>query len=155
MSRLHRVLYASRWSSVLGEDAEAALHRIVAASIGNNRLQDITGLLVAHDGWFLQVLEGSETALTSLMSRIARDPRHRGVRVLSQAPAEARLFQDWNMAGARLSPEADPLLIELGQIARFDGYTLDAEGALQLMVFAAEIRRSRERESLGLGRAAG
>ncbi len=151
MSRLLRVLYASRWANVLGDDAEAALHRIVATSIGNNRLADITGLLVAHDGWFLQVLEGPEASVRPLMERIARDPRHRGVRVIAQEQCDARLFQDWDMAGARLSPEADPLLIELGQIARFDGYALDGKGALHLMVFAAEARRRRERESLGIG----
>jgi hypothetical protein len=151
MSRLLRVLYASRWSNVLGDDAEAALHRIVATSIGNNRLASITGLLVTHEGWFLQALEGPETGVRALMDRIARDPRHRGVRVLDQAPCECRLFQDWNMAGARLSPDADPLLVELGQIARFDGYALDAKGALHLLVFAAEARRRREREGLGLG----
>ena len=150
MSRLHRVVYVSRWSNVLGEDSEAALHRIVAVSIGNNRTADISGLLVAHEGWFLQVIEGPEPNIAALMARIGKDPRHRGVKVLSHAPAESRLFQDWNMAGARLSPEADPLLVELGQIARFDGNALDAKGALQLLVFAAESRRRRERESLGL-----
>ena len=152
MSRLHRVVYTSRWSNVLGEDSEAALHRIVASSIGNNRIHDITGLLVGHEGWFLQAIEGPEPATTSLMARIVRDPRHRGVTILSEGPAEGRLFQDWNMAGARLSPDADPLLVELGQIARFDGHTLDAKGALHLLVFAAEARRRRERASLGLSR---
>ena len=155
MSRLHRVIYVSRWSNGLGEDAEAALHRIVAASIGNNRMSDITGLLVAHEGWFLQAVEGPGAAVTALVARIIRDPRHRCVRVLSEEPAETRLFQDWDMAGARLSPEADPLLVELGQIARFDGYGLDGEAALQLLVFAADARRRRERATLGLIRAFG
>ena len=155
MSRLHRVVYVSRWSNGLGEDAEAALHRIVAVSIGNNRTSDITGLLVAHEGWFLQAVEGPQTAVTALVARIIRDPRHRCVRVLREGPAEARLFQDWDMAGARLSPEAEPLLVELGQIARFDGYGLDGEAALQLLVFAAEARRRRELANLGLNRAAG
>ena len=153
MSRLLRVLYASRWSNALGDDAEAALHRIVATSIGNNRLVNVTGLLVAHDGWFLQALEGPEAGVQTLMDRILRDPRHRGVRVIARELCEVRLFQDWDMAGARLPREADPLLVELGQIARFDGYALDGKGALHLMVFAAEARRRRERESLGISRA--
>lgn len=155
MSRLHRVIYASRWSNVLGEDSEAALHRIVATSIGNNRTRDITGLLVAHEGWFLQTIEGPEAPVTDLMARIVKDPRHRGLRILSEGPVDGRLFQDWNMAGAKLSPDADALLVELGQIARFDGHRLDAKGALHLLVFAAEARRRRERDSLGLGRAVG
>jgi len=148
MSRLHRVVYVSRWSNVLGEDTEAALHRIVAVSIGNNRTCDVTGLLVTHEGWFLQAIEGPEVSVAALIARIVRDPRHRCVRVLSQGPADARLFQDWNMVGARLSPDADPLLVELGQVARFDGHALDAKGALHLLVFAADARRRRERAGL-------
>lgn len=154
MSSLYRVIYASRCSNVLGEDAEAALHRIVATSIGNNRQADVSGLLVAHEGWFLQVLEGPEAGVAGVMSRIVRDPRHRGIRVLGEEAAGGRLFQDWNMAAARLSPDADALLVELGQIARFDGHRLDARGALHLLVFAAEARRQRERASLGIARAA-
>jgi hypothetical protein len=147
-ARLHRVIYVSRCSNVLGEDAEAALHRIVAGSIGRNRERDITGLLVAHEGWFLQALEGPDTEISALMARIMLDPRHRSVRILGVTVVEARLFQDWSMAGARLGREADPLLIELGQIARFDGHALDAKGALHLLVFAAEARRKRERDDL-------
>jgi hypothetical protein len=153
--RLHRLVYVSRWANVLGEDGEAALHRIVAASMGKNRLSDVTGLLLAHEGWFIQALEGPETAVAPLMSTISRDPRHRCLRVLCEGEAEGRMFQDWNMVGARLSPEADPLLVELGQIARFDGYRLDADGALHLLLFAAEARRRRERTVLGLDRLAG
>jgi hypothetical protein len=144
-ARLHRVIYVSRWSNVLGEDGEAALHRIVASSIGRNRERGITGLLVTHEGWFLQALEGPDTEISALMARIMLDPRHRNVRILGVTAVEARLFQDWSMAGARLGPDADPLLVELGQIARFDGHALDAKGALHLLVFAAEGRRKRER----------
>ena len=154
-ARLQRLVYASRWATVLGEDAEAALHRIVAVSMGRNRTVDITGLLLAHDGWFVQALEGPEIEVLALMLRINRDPRHRGVRILGSGVAEARLFRDWNMVGARLGRDADPLLTELGQIARFDGLGLDAQGALQLLVFAGESQRRREREGLGLGRLAG
>ena len=152
--RLHRLVYVSRWANVLGEDGEAAVCRIVAASMGKNRLMDVTGLLLAHEGWFIQALEGPEAGVAALMSTIARDPRHRSLRVLIQGEAEGRMFQDWNMVGAKLSPEADPLLVELGQIARFDGYQLDDEGALHLLLYAAEARRRRERSSLGLDRLA-
>ena len=152
---LHRLLYASRWTNGLGEDVEAASHRIVAASIPNNRLLDVTGLLLAHDGWFLQGLEGPEASVRQLMERIRRDPRHRDVRVISAGPAPSRLFKDWNMAGAKLEREADAMLIELGQIARFDGQRLDAVGALGLLIHAGQAARRRERDSLGLDRRAG
>ncbi len=151
--RLFRLVYASRWANVLGEDIEAALHRIVAASIGRNRLADVTGLLLAHDGWFVQALEGPEDQVRQLMARIGQDRRHREVRVISAASADSRLFKDWNMAGARLGRAADPLLIELGQVARFDAARLDPVGALGLLIHAGEAERRRELKDLGLPRA--
>ncbi len=149
-ARLHRLIYVSRWASGLGEDIAAALRRIVMASMGKNRLSDITGLLLAHEGWFLQALEGPEAAVLSVVARIARDPRHRDLQVLFSGPDEARLFSDWNMAGAKLGPDAEPLLTALGQLARFDGHALDADAALQLLKFAGDSERRIERAGLGL-----
>ena len=151
-SHLHRLIYVSRSSNVVGEDPDAALHQIVAASMSNNRTMDVTGLLLAHQGWFLQVLEGPSAEISGLMGRISRDRRHREVRTVSSDMVETRLFSDWNMVGARLGPEADPVLIELGQIARFDAGGLNAEAALQLLLFAAEHQRRRERAVPGLAR---
>ena len=151
-SHLHRLIYVSRSSNVLGEDADAEVHRIVAVSMGRNRMVDVTGLLLTHQGWFLQVLEGPSAEVSGLMGRILRDTRHRGMRTLSSDMVDTRLFSDWNMVGARLGPEADPVLTELGQIARFDADGLSADAALQLLVFAADYRRDRERQELGLAR---
>ena len=151
--RLHRLIYVSRWSNGLGDDLEAGLRRIVMTSMGNNRLVDVTGLLVAHEGWFLQVLEGPAPAVSALVARIGRDPRHRELKVLASGPEDARMFQDWNMAGAKLGLDAEPLLTELGQIARFQGHSLDADAALKLLTFAGENERRRERASLGLSAA--
>jgi Sensors of blue-light using FAD len=151
-ARLHRVVYVSRWANGLGEDIRAALRRIVTASIAKNRLCDVTGLLLAHEGWFVQALEGPELAVQALTMKIAHDPRHRDVRVVLSAPDEARMFGDWSMAASKLGPECEPLLIEIGQVARFDGHALDADTALRLLMLAGE--RGRESESAGSTRSA-
>ena len=149
---LHRLIYVSRWSNGLGEDVPAALHRIVTASVARNRTIDVTGLLLAHEGWFIQALEGPSAGISGLMERITPDPRHRDVQTIGSDAVEQRLFRDWNMAGAQLGHEADPILLELGQIVRFDAGGLNADAALQLLVFAADHQRRREREGLGLPR---
>lgn len=151
--RLFRLVYASRWTNALGEDFEAALLRVIAASIRRNRLANITGLLLAHDGWFIQALEGPEADVRQAMERISQDPRHRDVHMISAGPAPSRLFKDWNMAGARLGVDAEAMLIELGQIAHFDASRLDAVGALGLLIHAGEAARRRELEDLGILRA--
>jgi hypothetical protein len=147
---VHRLIYVSCWANGLGEDIGAALRRIVMASIPKNRQLELTGLLLVHEGWFLQVLEGPEAAVSSLTARIGRDPRHREMQVLCSVPDEERLFGDWSMTGGRLGPEADPLLTELGQLARFDARALDADSALRLLMIAGESERRRESAGLGL-----
>jgi hypothetical protein len=141
---IHRLIYVSRWTTGLGDDVGAALHRIVAASMAKNRQADITGLLLAHEGWFVQVLEGAEPDIGALIVRIACDPRHRDLKLLFSGPDETRQFGDWDMASAKLGPEADPLLTELGLLARFDGHALDADAAMRLLALAADTERARE-----------
>lgn len=48
---------------------------------------------------FWQYIEGSEAAVRSLFyDQIARDPRHTGIEVHEEDPAQHRLFPDWDMA---------------------------------------------------------
>ena len=145
---LHRLIYVSRWANGLGEDIGAALARIVAASIGRNRLANVTGLLLAHEGWFVQALEGQEADVGALVIRIAADPRHRDLKLLFSGPEEARMFEGCPMASARLGAEAEPLLTELGQLARFDGYALDADSATRLLAIAGELEVPPKLQSL-------
>ncbi len=146
MSSLTRLIYTSRWSDEVEKDLGEIVRRIIATSIRNNRIVDVSGLLVAHEGWFIQALEGARDKLAALMDRIGADPRHKDVRVIASGPAESRAFRDWNMSVAALGPDIRPLLVELGLAGRFDGSRLDEASALTLMLAAAESERKHERQ---------
>lgn len=109
MIRLHRVIYLSR---AVGPAARELLPlaEILGASQRNNRARGLTGLLLAHDGWFLQVLEGQAEAIERLLADLRGDSRHREIRILSSGPIERPLFPHWSMGQARLTPEIAPLL---------------------------------------------
>ena len=51
------------------------------------------------------MLEGPAQALDALLARLATDPRHRDIVILDRAPVQTRLFGQWSMASARISPE--------------------------------------------------
>lgn len=78
--------------------SHAELVALLAQSRASNRAAGITGLLLYHDGSFLQVLEGEREVVEDLFSRIAHDPRHRSVMRLLSGQSEQRLFPDWTMA---------------------------------------------------------
>ncbi len=65
-----------------------------------NTVHGVTGLLLyAPNGQFLQVLEGEAAVVQHLYyNRIAVDPRHEHLVVLSEGLSEVRVFPDWCMS---------------------------------------------------------
>ena len=68
-----------------------------------NVLEGITGLLVFNGTHFLQIIEGSETAIEELVERLRKDPRHTGFEVRDKRKVEARSFPDWSMELVRVN----------------------------------------------------
>jgi len=65
----------------------------------------VTGILLYHDGNFMQLLEGDEANVRATHRRIMRDPRHTGGITLVQKAVKERLFSDWSMGFKQVSPE--------------------------------------------------
>ncbi len=85
------------------------LEKILAQSQTNNAPLGITGLLLYHDGNFIQVLEGPEDAVRKVYNRIVQDDRHGNLHLLVARLAQTRLFPDWAMGYKRVTdvPQED------------------------------------------------
>ncbi|MEO1488805.1 MAG: BLUF domain-containing protein [Pseudomonadota bacterium] len=70
---------------------------ILDTSACNNPVRGITGLLLYNGRNFLQLLEGEEAELVSLMLKISHDPRHSGISMLDRSHASERACPDWAM----------------------------------------------------------
>jgi hypothetical protein len=81
-------------STAVGVLRADELDRIFIRSRAANTGAGVTGLLLFHEGSFLQLLEGPAAALASLMLRIRRDRRHSGLITLRAGPCAARVFPD-------------------------------------------------------------
>ena len=147
---MQRVIYSSRWAAGLESDLDETLRQILARSIHNNRMADISGLLIAHEGWFVQALEGPREHVASAMERIVADPRHTELVVLDRCLAECRAFRDWNMAAVRPEPQHRPMLAELGLVAGTPGQGFTRTSAMKLLSAMSEAERRHERLLLGL-----
>ena len=112
MPALERLLYRS----VATGSTESLLN--VATLLGeaqrNNARDGLTGVLAAHNGWFLQVIEGQREVLDRLLRKLETDPRHRNISVIDRTPVSHRRFADWSMANARITPS---LKIALDKLA--------------------------------------
>lgn len=101
-----RLMYRSR-DRIHPERRRVEHGELFTVARANNKHAHITGALLVTGDWFVQTLEGDESAVRALFARIERDPRHDSVELLdTQAEAE-RVFPRWAMA--RVSPDAaDP-----------------------------------------------
>lgn len=77
---------------------ESELQELLKISRKNNTRLGITGMLLFHDGLFLQILEGAEPAVMTLYEKIKLNPRHRACRVLARLGINNREFGQWAMA---------------------------------------------------------
>ena len=130
---LHRLIYASRQCFTPGMIPDEEIDSLVRVSIRNNRQTAVTGLLLVHQGWFLQALEGSAEAVMTTYRRIVDDPRHDEAKIISAGPAAEREFADWNMCARRFSKADDAILDTLAQREAFDPPRLSDRSALRLL----------------------
>lgn len=105
---LERVAYCS--SAVRPELALVTLAEILAVSDRNNRRDNLTGVLLISRGRFFQVLEGAAQDVERTLERIGRDPRHTHLSVVMRRPVKDRLFGQWAMVAARITPRQQPTI---------------------------------------------
>lgn len=94
MPAVFQVFYVSRAATAF-DDAE--VQSIVQASRRHNARLDVTGCLLFSGHCFAQLLEGAQPVVSALARRIAADPRHVGVRLLSETHRDERDYADWAM----------------------------------------------------------
>lgn len=109
-NQLRCVIYKSRCKGLANWDL---VESILEASTKNNPANEITGVLVATETHFLQVLEGEFVALNATLERISRDTRHNEVQLISFGEIEERRFGDWGMHGIGLFDLNQELAAEL------------------------------------------
>jgi hypothetical protein len=107
------LIYSSVATSVLEPHELTAL---LEQSRASNEQTGITGMLLYRNGYFLQVLEGPDTAVRQKMQAIRDDARHTKVSVLLEDVIEDRQFPDWTMG----FPAEDELEHVPGYRATFD-----------------------------------
>lgn len=84
----------------------AELLELLRCSRENNSKLGLTGMLLYKNGEFMQVLEGPEQAVRTLVEKISRDPRHNNVAKVFEGHQAERQFAYWYMGFSNLDTEA-------------------------------------------------
>lgn len=121
---MYFLLYSS--SAVRPFDDEQLRH-LLEISSKNNAAVNVSGMLLYHEGNFLQYIEGEKDDVTSLYARIEGDERHHGLFLLDSGELEQRALPAWTMGYVRLDAAQQALLSSFDSNAGALEQALDAE----------------------------
>jgi hypothetical protein len=133
-------------SSATTPFSRAELEELLTQSRRKNALAGLSGILLYHDGNFMQLLEGEEKQVRSTYAHIAKDPRHRGCMILVGGPVPERTFPDWTMGFRDLSSAEVKAMPGYNSFLNHDGrkdtFPTDPNRALSLLrIFRASLIR--------------
>lgn len=128
---LVRLLYASRAAKSVNAEEVAAILRQAKA---HNPSVGVTGVLCFcfNAGVFMQVLEGGRAQVSRLYNRIAQDPRHSGVELLSFDDIGERHFAGWAMGQVNVNRLNPALLLRYSETAVLDPYAVSGKVSMAL-----------------------
>lgn len=109
------------------------LGEILASARRNNPALGVSGILLYHQGSFMQLLEGEEPTLRALYERIALDPRHHRLATLRERPIATRSFGSWSMGFVAIDPRLLSVLQGRHALSSNGSLQHDAETVLPLL----------------------
>jgi hypothetical protein len=127
------------------------LKKLLVNARMRNSAACVTGLLVCHQGTFLQVLEGAESAVRKIFARIEKDVRHQDISVLGSVTTDGqvRKFGDWSMGFSDATGSAHLLK---GFLAIKSGPTLTDLDEAQAMNILEYCTKNYPRQATGVDR---
>jgi hypothetical protein len=84
------------------EMSDEQLLGILTTARTKNQTLDVTGMLLYHERFFVQALEGEAEVVDELFEKIRTDPRHHDVFTVYKQPIEERTFKNWTMGFNKL-----------------------------------------------------
>ena len=126
---LVRLMYASRATEPVRPET---LNAILKKSTHDNPGIGVTGVLCFSGDIFLQVLEGGRSHVSKLYNRIAQDPRHTDVVLLSYEEIDERSFAGWSMGQVNMSRLNPALLLKYSEAAVLDPYAVSGRVSMAL-----------------------
>jgi Sensors of blue-light using FAD len=126
---LVRLMYASRAAEPVRAET---LNAILKKSTHDNPGVGVTGVLCFSGEIFLQVLEGGRSQVSRLYNRIAQDPRHTDVVLLSYEEIDERSFAGWAMGQVNMARLNPALLLKYSEAAVLDPYAVSGKVSMAL-----------------------
>lgn len=129
--RLVRLVYASKFNIAAYDTSELAKIKEIATT--HNTPASISGILVLGNDCFLQCLEGGREAVNKLYNKIAKDPRHTSILLLSYSEVSKREFGEWSMKCIMLTKEKRDLIKRYSTTENFNPFDMSGISAYEFL----------------------
>lgn len=129
MKPLVRLIY---FSSAVGQMSLTDMQQILETARSNNQKNDLCGMLCFDNQFFLQALEGSRERVNEVLFKIAQDPRHKDLMIVSYDYIEKTTFDTWDMGYSGASPHLESILSKFNQ-TQFDPNELSPQDVLSFL----------------------
>tara|TARA_R110002074_G_scaffold257269_7_gene429767 strand:+ start:7520 stop:7936 length:417 start_codon:yes stop_codon:yes gene_type:complete len=94
---LRRIVYTSQASEKF---SKRSLLDLLHESRAFNAIDNISGVLMHKNGYFLQVIEGNSEVIDNLFKRLLKDSRHKKIKKVLDSTVNSCLFLNWAMGCA-------------------------------------------------------
>ena len=94
---LRRLIYTSQATNKL---SKRNLLDLLHDSRSYNKIDNISGILMHSNKYFLQVIEGRSDVIEHLVGRLLIDSRHIKFKIILDCSVNSRLFPNWTMSCA-------------------------------------------------------
>lgn len=95
-TKLFTIAYTSE-CTIPKDKQTREISKIIEVAERENAMRGTTGVLLFMNNRFLQILEGEQDHLYTLMQNIKKDTRHKDVETLIEKPITSRGFPQWSM----------------------------------------------------------
>lgn len=143
---LYSISYFSK-SKIHGspDEIKAAISNILETAHTTNSQQQVTGALLFSGGYFVQVLEGPESAVEEIFESIQNDLRHHNIAVIQHSYVDQRSFSQWSMALAGIRSELVPGLETI--LKSPEDIETDEQGAVIISMLTGMLDRYEEEQA--------
>ena len=126
-----QICYASTSTS---DDAQLLqdVRDILSEARDFNTLHDVSGVLYFADRHYFQCLEGDESILRRLMSKLTKDPRHTDIKVFEAKTIQEAHFKTWSMKYVQRMSHFHRQMSEMG-FATFEPHAMQQQHVDQLL----------------------
>lgn len=144
----HRLIYHSVANPEDPCPFHELLEQVQVAGTQRKATMDVTGVLFAHDGRFLSVIEGPKERVREVYGAISCDRRHTSLSIISDRPAPVRRFPDWSVCCGSFQSDAAMVGDEPALKGGFHPQDLSPASALGLLSVMRDLREAAPRKDL-------